>query len=270
MLKAVLNKRTFVFRNVMNIFTRKICAKVKVNNLNIHYEKVGNGPKTVLLLPGALGTARLDFGPQLDNLDGNKFTLIGWDPPGYGKSRPPERNFNDFYQKDASLAAKMMVNLGIPKYSILGWSDGGMTGIIVSANNPNNVDKLAIWGSKAYISEKDRNNAIKIIDTSKWSASAREPLEAVYGVEGLKTMSTNFVESYCKYSEICKDEVQRLKCPTFVLHGDKDFITAAEHVDYFSSNIRNVRIHRWPEGKHNVHLKYSKEFNQLIEKFLLE
>jgi len=31
-------------------------TKIKVNNIEINYLKVGNGPQTLLLLPGALGT----------------------------------------------------------------------------------------------------------------------------------------------------------------------------------------------------------------------
>ncbi len=28
--------------------------------------------------------------------------------------------------------------------------------------------------------------------------------------------------------------------------------------------------HRFPEGKHNLHLKYAKEFNKLVTDFFLE
>jgi len=38
-----------------------------------------------------------------------KFTLIAWDPPGYGLSRPPERDFTgNYFRRDADLAAKLM------------------------------------------------------------------------------------------------------------------------------------------------------------------
>ncbi len=42
-------------------------------------------------------------------MDREKFTLIAWDPPGYGFSRPPQRDFSgDFYRRDANYAAKLM------------------------------------------------------------------------------------------------------------------------------------------------------------------
>ncbi len=61
----------------------------------INYVKVGSGPRKVLLLPGALGTGAGDFPPQVDPASGlaasGDFTVLAWDPPGYGKSSPPTR-----------------------------------------------------------------------------------------------------------------------------------------------------------------------------------
>lgn len=56
-----------------------------------------------------LGSIKTDFGPLLSSLPGEELTLVCWDPPGYGQSRPPPRKFsNDFLRKDATLAAQMM------------------------------------------------------------------------------------------------------------------------------------------------------------------
>lgn len=71
--------------------------------------KVGTGFHNVLCFPGALGTIWSDFKPQIESLDGNKFTVVTWDPPGYGCSRPPNRNFTTgFYENDADQAHNFM------------------------------------------------------------------------------------------------------------------------------------------------------------------
>uniref|UniRef100_A0A1B0D0K7 AB hydrolase-1 domain-containing protein n=1 Tax=Phlebotomus papatasi TaxID=29031 RepID=A0A1B0D0K7_PHLPP len=132
--------------------------KIQVDDVKINYVKVGSGERAVLLLPGALGSAKTDFGPQIEKLPDilPNFTVIGWDPPGYGKSIPPRRQFPlDFFYKDARYAHKLMENLSFKKYSILGWSDGGITGMIQAAEFPNAVENLAIWGSNAYIAPKE-------------------------------------------------------------------------------------------------------------------
>lgn len=62
-----------------------------------------------MCFPGALGTIWSDFKPQITDLDKDRFTVIAWDPPGYGYSRPPERNFNlKFYENDADTAHDFM------------------------------------------------------------------------------------------------------------------------------------------------------------------
>lgn len=80
-----------------------------MNNWEINYLKVGKGPHNLLCLPGALGTIWTDFKPQIEGINRDKFTLIVWDPPGFGKSRPPEKDFlPDFYEKDADYAYEFM------------------------------------------------------------------------------------------------------------------------------------------------------------------
>lgn len=89
-----------------------------VNGIKIHYEKVGNGPHVVLLLPGGLGSTRTDFEPQLRLMDKSKYTLVAWDAPGYGFSRPPDRNYalgGQIYFQDAELVATLMaVSIKVP------------------------------------------------------------------------------------------------------------------------------------------------------------
>lgn len=56
-----------------------------------------------------LGSIWSDFTPQIQGLDKDKFTVVVWDPPGYGHSRPPERDFSPgYFQRDADLAFKLM------------------------------------------------------------------------------------------------------------------------------------------------------------------
>lgn len=84
---------------------------LEVGGFKLHYEKLGSGSHVVLLLPGGLGSTRTDFGPQLDQFDKSKYTLVSWDAPGYGYSRPPERNYSlgaEIYKQDAELVASLM------------------------------------------------------------------------------------------------------------------------------------------------------------------
>lgn len=73
-----------------------------------------------------LGSGETDFGPQIKNLSKKLFTVVAWDPRGYGHSRPPDRDFPvDFFERDAKDAVDLM------KVGLLGKSpeEGGWLGL---------------------------------------------------------------------------------------------------------------------------------------------
>lgn len=83
--------------------------QMDIDGVPINYVKVGRGPKVILFLPGTLGTWQTDFGAQLDDFDQSRFTMVCWDPPGYGRSRPYDRIFSTQRNfQDAVIVHKLM------------------------------------------------------------------------------------------------------------------------------------------------------------------
>lgn len=242
----------------------------------LHYEVRGQGPKTALLMPGALGTATSDFAPQLEHFTGHQqIKVIAWDPPGYGASRPPARIWPlDFFDRDAQLAVKLMDQLEIDQFSVLGWSDGGITGMVMAAEHKKRVEKLVVWGANAFISAQDVQHIANVSDVSKWSERMRRPMEETYGVDYFPVIWNEWCQAYKavfdkNQGEICRKRLSQIQCPTLIVHGDKDAMLDAIHPDILKQEIPNARLERFSDGKHNLHFKYQKEFNQMIEKFLL-
>ena len=58
------------------------------NSHQLHYQLRGNGPHAILCIPGVLGTALINFLPQLEYFgrEGSGFIIVGMDPLGYGAS----------------------------------------------------------------------------------------------------------------------------------------------------------------------------------------
>jgi valacyclovir hydrolase len=145
-----------------------------------------------------------------------------------------------------------------------------MTGLILSALDRENVNKLVIWGSNAYVTAEDRQQVIAVKDTKKWSPRAKEVFVKLYGEELLDRLWTSLVDHYCRYDDICKNDLKNIVCPTLILYGDLDQLVAKEHPQYLVNNIKNAKLYRFPKGKHNMHQKYSEEFNKIVEQFLLQ
>lgn len=230
------------------------------------------------LTQSILGSTFTDFKPQIENLPKliPDYKIIAWDPPGYGKSIPPNKKFTkDFLEKDADVVKEMMDVLNVEKFNVLGWSDGGITGLILAGKYSKSVEKLLIFGSNAYIVEEELKIYDSIRDISKWSSRMREPLEKLYGHEYFKEKWEEWVDTFkLIYKEndgdLCKKYINLITAKTLILHGEKDPMIAKEHVPYLLQNIQNAKLITWPEGKHNIHLKYADDFNKKVAEFLMK
>ena len=103
----------------------------------------------------------------------------------------------------------------------------------------------------------------------------REAMEKLYG-DSFPTLWSNWIDGMQatfekrKDGDLCMDEVEKVRCPTLILHGLKDAMCPQFHAEYLHENIKGSRLVTMAEGKHNLHLKYSQEFNKLVDDFLRE
>ncbi|XP_007423930.1 valacyclovir hydrolase isoform X1 [Python bivittatus] len=262
-------------RSTASYSTAITSAKVEVNGVHLHYQQTGNGNHVVLLFPGMLGSSQTDFEPQLKYMNKQIFTVVAWDPRGYGKSIPPVRDFPpDFFERDAKDAIDLMQALKFQKFSLLGWSDGGITALIAAAKHPDLIHKMVVWGANANVTEEDMKLYNAIRDVSKWSEKARKPMEEMYGHEYFSKTCSAWVDGISQFmhksdGDICQPLLPHIKCPTLIIHGEKDPLIPRFHPEYLHKHIKGSRLHFMPEGKHNLHLRFAGEFNKMVEDFLL-
>ena len=104
--------------------------------------------------------------------------LNGMHPGSYIQNFNPSQFQIPKLQKQSSFYATVPPSsLGHSKYSILGWSDGGITAMILAAALPKSIHRMVVWGANATVTAKDIEMYDVIRDTSKWSPKMREPLE---------------------------------------------------------------------------------------------
>ena len=96
---------------------------------------------------------------------------------------------------------------------------------------------------------------------------------AIYGKEGLHKIWNNCLDRLFSFAlrpngNICISSLSNIRCPTFILHGMKDPLVRECHPHFLHENIKGSKLHIMPNGKHNLHLRYSQEFNTLVTRFL--
>ena len=249
-------------------------GKAPVNGVDLHYEVRGNGKHPIVCIPGALGTAKTDFEPQLAYFgrEGSGFKIVAFDPRGYGSSRPAQRFGGNFFVQDAMDAVGLMWYLSIPNFSCFGWSDGSISSLFLAARYSSAVRKLVTWGGNAYVTPEELEFYETIRDVSKWSPKMHESLYKIYG-ESLQSLWSEWTDAILEVAgksggDICKEELSNIKCPTLILHGAKDPMVPSFHSQYLNKHIAGSHLVVMDEGKHNFHLRYAEEFNRTVEEFL--
>jgi len=249
-------------------------STVEVGGATLAYRTAGSGPLPVLCLPGALGSGAVDFAPQMSGFaDSEQVTLVAWDPPGYGNSRPPQRNFHPrFLHDDADMAHQLMTTLGHSRYGALGWSDGGITALIL-ASRQRAVCAVCAVAANAVVTDADAAIYRGIRDVSKWSARMRAGMEAMYG-EDFPALWHSWVDAFLAIHEqggdICRGEAAAIQCPTLLVTGGRDPMVPPQHGAMLRLIVPGARLHEFPEAKHNPHQKCAQEFNRLVSAFFEE
>ncbi|HJY80783.1 MAG TPA: alpha/beta hydrolase [Candidatus Binatia bacterium] len=243
----------------------------QVRGVNLYYEDRGQG-QPLLLIAGALGTGQSDFGPQLDALPGEGLRVIAPDARGYGRSRPPAREFPlDFYEQDAQDCAALMDAIGCPSYAVGGWSDGAIIGLLLTLHRPRQVAKLVVWGGNAQVTSEDIEAYEGTRFLSSWSPRMVEVFRSIYSDE-LQDLWARWCDAqkalYQAGGELCRQRLHLIRCPTLILQGDKDPLVPNFHADLLHQGIVGSRLHIFPDGKHNIHQAYAQEFNRLVIEFL--
>ena len=179
----------------------------------------------------------------------------------------------NFLEVDADVAYDLMKALEIPKYSLLGWSNGGITSLIISGKHPESIDTMIIFGAIAYMTPREIRVYDFVVDVRNWADHIRKPKEELYGFEYFQKKYTEDVEMVKKiYKEndgnICREFLKTIEAETLILHGEKDLMVSKEHVPYLLQNIKNSELINFPNGAHDIHIKYPNEFNKHVKEFL--
>ncbi|CAG7667367.1 unnamed protein product [Allacma fusca] len=249
--------------------------KIFLGVVQIRYEIVGEGKHTILCLPGFIGTIELDFGSVCEAIDRTKYKLVLWDPPGYGYSRPPDRELTKGYlQRDAEFVAELLEELGFERYSILGWSQGGQTGIILAAKYPSRVISVTTIGS----GNKFEANAPKFYkrasEIKTWPAEKLQAHLKYYKKRYLEQMTEDMWQYSIKATEMqleeTKDAVAKVICPVLITQAQDDPCYSLRNPTQLAANIKGAKVHIFPEGRHDVHLTHTQQFLEVYTRFLEE
>lgn len=169
-----------------------------------------------------------------------------------------------------------MDKLGYRLYSVLGWSDGAKIALLLAIQHQARVEKLIIWGVVPYASAYDIKAVSMTRNINDFAPQSKELYTKAYGRELFEHLWHKHVDYCVGFSKNpnqiwdIRDKMKTIRCPTLILHGDKDPLIDKNHPATAESIIGDSRLIRFANGSHNIHQQYVKEFNKAVTDFLLE
>lgn len=228
-----------------------------VNGVRLYYETYGQG-EPLLLLHGN-GESIGGFTQQIGALAAH-YRVIAVDTRGHGKSAADRRAYT--YDLFADDMRALLDTLGIRQAHVLGWSDGGNTGLSLALRYPARVKSLVTMGANLYydktaVDTKTRHD----VQRMRVLSTVLAPFNANF------RRARRLVTLLAKYPRMQPAQLAAIKAPTLVLAGEKDLILEP-HTRLIGRSIPGARVLILPGLSHYAPREDPAAFNQAVLSFL--
>ncbi|MET3537300.1 alpha/beta fold hydrolase [Chryseobacterium limigenitum] len=227
---------------------------LKLKNADLYYEIYGEG-EPLILLHGNSGSIQ-EFYQQIPELS-KYYKVIAVDTRGQGKSTDTSKT--DFtYKIFADDVESLIDELGLKKVNIVGWSDGGNTGLEFALKYPDHVKKLVTIGANVFPEGVD-SRLLNNMKTQLQVLQAENNPAKFNEIRLLKIM--------LKEPNITKNSLNKIQNPVFVIAGENDVIKK-QHTEFIAKQIPNSEFKIYKNGTHFIPFENPEELNPDILEFL--
>lgn len=232
-----------------------------INGFKMYCETYGSG-EPLLMIHGNGGNITA-FSNQIPYFS-KYYKVIVADSRAQGKSN--ENSDSLTYEQMADDFAALLTTLNIDSANVLGWSDGGINGLLLAIRHPEKVKKLAITGANL----QPDTNAVEPAVINEFMPHYLE-MKKEANAKMLKTSvdSTKFklFRLLMEQPNILPGDLHKISCPTLVMGGDHDMIRP-EHTVQIFENIPDAQLWILPNCGHATLVDYADEFNKKVHAFL--
>ena len=230
---------------------------VALNGIKLYYETYGQG-EPLLLLHGN-GQSIAAFNGQIPEL-AKHYQVIAVDTRAQGQSTNGRQTLTyDLFAEDIS--ALLMV-LHLPAANVMGWSDGGNTGLSLALHHPQQVKKLVTMGANLWADTLAVTAA-----TLKEVHKGKTLTTLLYPINPQARRMRPLMVLLLDYPRMKATDLAGIAAPTLVLAGEHDLIQDA-HTRLIASSLPHGQVRIFPGLTHYAPRENPALFNAAVLEFL--
>ena len=227
-----------------------------IRGIKMYCEVYGSG-QPLLIIHGNGGSLR-DFVYQIPYFS-KKYKVIVADSRSQGRSADPGDSLT--YEMMADDYAALLTALAIDSALVIGWSDGGIEGLLLAIRHPEKVKKLAITGANLSPDTTAVSEDIIHMVLPYYTM-----LKAKQGKTPEEKQQFKLVRLEAEEPHINPSSLNVIKIPALVIGGDHDILKPA-HTLLIFQNIPNAYLWILPNSGHSTPVVYKDDFNKTVDNF---
>lgn len=269
------SKALFIFLSAMTLFTitraqtsgissvdttmygnnKNAGRYVNTRGFNMYYETYGTG-EPLLIIHGNGGSIN-NFLHQIPYFS-KYYKVILADSRAQGKSADMSDSLS--YEMMADDFNALLDTLRVDSCYVIGWSDGGINGLLLAIRHPEKVKKLAVTGANLWPDSTAVDSFV-----ADWAMDLNDTLK--------KMQQTPYIKNIRKLAHLLSFEPQittkqlnKIQCPTLVIGGDHDVILP-KHTLLIAESIPKSYLWILPDSGHSTPVIYKDRFNETVYDF---
>ncbi|HXS54858.1 MAG TPA: alpha/beta hydrolase [Hanamia sp.] len=221
----------------------------------MYYETYGTGAP-LLIIHGNGGSIR-DFTNQIPFFEKN-YKVIVADSRAQGKSIDNGDSLS--YEMMSDDLNELLDHLHVDSCYVIGWSDGGINGLLLAIRHPDKVKKLAVTGANLV----PDSSAVEP-EILTWAKSLSDSINKLPLSPETNTYRKLF-HLLAYEPDITTSQLQTIKCPVLVIGGDHDVIRP-RHTMLIAESIPKSYLWILPNSGHSTPVVYKDLFNEVVNDF---
>jgi pimeloyl-ACP methyl ester carboxylesterase len=240
------------------------CQPATLSPCHPYYEVHGAGGP-VVLLHGGLGNG-LEYMHQIPVLAA-RYRVIVVDSRGHGRTPHGPQPLS--YELFAADVLSVLDHLAIDQASVVGASDGAITGLQLAITHPERLRKVVAFGANV--------TPDGVLDAAP--TPALEPLFARFAADyrrlspepdDFAALAVELDALYRVAPNFTAEELRSITVPVLILHGEHDEFIAADQPRQMAALIPGATLVIMPGAGHYAHLQQPAEFNRIVLEYLAE